>query len=108
MLNWVKGRGNTGYFKVLIMQSWIPIPFDIYILKFPKGSYIEPHKDPMDSGRHFRLNIIWNSKSGGEFKCDNNIIDWKFLKLFRSDRDLHSVCEIKEGTRYVLSVGCIF
>ena len=40
---WQKGRQGTGYDKMLILHSFIPIPFDIYIIRYYVGSFIPPH-----------------------------------------------------------------
>lgn len=106
MLNWQKGRQEGGYDKLLIMMSAV-IPFDIWLLRFPEGSHIAQHVDPVEVGHnHYRLNIIVKpAKRGGEFRVTNAIINWRFLKLFRPDVSPHSVTQVDEGTRYVLSIG---
>lgn len=103
---WSNGRKKTGYEKLRIISFWF---FDCYILRFRKGSLIPKHRDPVADKKHYRLNIILkNAKAGGEFNCSNCIIDWGRIKLFRPDRYKHSVTEVTEGTRYVLSMGWAF
>ncbi|MFC6977979.1 hypothetical protein [Microbulbifer taiwanensis] len=62
----------------------------------------------MNSGRHYRLNIvIKRAKSGGEFLCDSPIYESARIKLFRPDIAEHAVSEVQSGTRYVLSLGWV-
>ena len=104
-LNWIKGRQGSGYDKLPLIISK-RFKFDSYILRFPIGTYIPPHKDPVTTGRHYRLNIILKRpKSGGEFICQNSILDWPRVKLFRPDQFEHSVSMVEGSPRYVFSVG---
>jgi hypothetical protein len=50
-LRWQKGRQNSGYDKLLLAAVPFPIPFDRYLLRFPEGSQIPPHRDPVRAGR---------------------------------------------------------
>lgn len=106
MLKWIKGRQGTGYMKMLIITSSWPLKFDAYLLKFPEGTEIPPHKDPVNNFKHFRLNIIIKkAKQGGEFVCKKPIFSSSRIKLFRPDKSEHSVKKVKEGTRLLLSIG---
>jgi hypothetical protein len=108
IVKWTKGRQNTGYLKKRLISNSLFLPFDLYILKFPENSYIPPHIDLVDTGKHYRLNIVLkHPKRGGEFICKNVIFENKFIKLFRPDENEHSLTEILEGTRYVLSMGWV-
>jgi hypothetical protein len=107
-LRWQRGRQGTGYDKCLVLQSRFPIPFDCYVLRYPDGTEIPPHRDPVAGGRHFRLNIvIKGAPSGGLFVCADPILEWGPLKLFRSDASTHSVTRVVGGSRYVLSIGWV-
>lgn len=107
-LNWQKGRQQSGYDKMLLIYNKLGIEFDAYFLRFPKGSEILPHRDSVQSGRHFRLNIILKkSKFGGEFICERHILNTNRIKLFRSDLYTHSVTKVSGSARYVLSIGWI-
>ena len=82
--------------------------FDAYLIKFPQGSEIKPHTDKVRTGKHFRLNIVLkHAVEGGEFICENLIINYSRIKLFRPDVEQHQVLKIKKGTRYILSIGWI-
>jgi len=105
--NWQKGRQKTGYDKKLLF--FIPLyflAFDAYLLRFSKGSYIPKHVDTVDRYHHYRLNIVINSSfKGGEFVCEKAYLNTKRIKFFKSDSMPHSVCQVEEGTRLVLSIG---
>jgi len=104
---WQTGRQSSGYSKITLLESLWPLPFDLYLLKFPEGSKIPEHVDAADEGfRHFRLNIILKkSHSGGEFLSESSIINWSRIKFFRPDVSKHSVTQVVGGSRYVLSFG---
>ena len=103
---WRRGRQGTGYDKMLLLASRWPIPFDSYLLHFPEGTEIPPHTDPVDEGRHYRLNLVLKlPRSGGQFICRNPIFASRRIKLFRPDQSEHSVAKVVGGSRYVFSVG---
>jgi len=105
---WQRGRQLSGYDKMLLLQSWWPLPFDVYILRFPKGAEIAPHVDKVSHGAHYRLNIvIKHAASGGEFVCASPIFESSRIKYFRRDVCEHSVTRVNQGSRYVLSVGWV-
>jgi len=112
-VSWTEGRQGSGYFKMLLGESRIPLPFDIYLLKFPKGSEIVEHTDPIKEGkRHYRFNIVLKkAKEGGIFRIDSAIskrrvfLNTPRLHFFRPDVDKHHVTKVESGTRYVLSIG---
>lgn len=107
MSRWIKGRQGSGYFKLPLIVSE-RLKFDAYILKYPDTSFVSPHIDAVVEGRHFRANLILvKPKAGGNFLCENMIINWPRLKVFRPDRDTHEVTEIFGSTRWVLSIGWI-
>lgn len=104
---WKTGRQSSGYAKMALVESLLPIPFDVYLLKFPEGSQIPEHVDTVKEGfRHYRLNIILKkSLSGGDFMTEKSIINWPRIKFFRPDISKHSVTKVVVGSRYVLSFG---
>lgn len=105
---WQRGRQGTGYDKMLLATSPWPLPFDSYLIRYPEGSEIPPHTDPVADGRHYRLNVILRApRSGGEFVCQNPIISTRRIKVFRPDTCLHSVTRVVGGSRYVLSIGWV-
>lgn len=105
---WTEGRQNSGYYKILLATLKRPLPFDLYLLKYPEGSGINWHKDEVPDGyRHFRLNIVLRkARFGGHFVANTKPLFKKGrVTLFRPDKNLHYVSRVKEGTRYVLSLG---
>lgn len=105
-LRWEGGRQGTGYDKLLLLANPFLIPFDCYVLRFPVGTSIPPHRDLVKKGRHFRLNVVLKrSRTGGEFICETPIFQSARLNLFRSDLCTHSVTRVEGSSRYVLSIG---
>lgn len=106
MFNWINGRQGSGYQKVRLLECRWPIRFDLWILRFPEGSYIDSHVDPVEDGyNHYRLNvIIKRSENGGVFFGEPI---WRSIRviLFRPDISVHGVTKVEKGTRYVLSLG---
>ncbi len=108
MFRWQRGRQGTGYDKMLLLTAPWPLPFDCYLIRYPDGSEIPPHTDPVDAGRHYRLNLILKApRSGGEFVCANPMFESQRIKVFRPDACEHSVTRVVGGSRYVLSVGWV-
>ena len=105
---WQCGRQGTGYDKMLLLTAPWPLPFDSCLIRYPEGSEIPPHTDPVTSGRHYRLNVILKSpRSGGEFVCAQPLFQTRRIKLFRPDACEHSVTRVVGGSRYVFSVGWV-
>jgi len=105
---WQTGRQGTGYDKMLLATAHWPLSFDCYLIRYPEGSQIPPHTDPVQAGRHFRLNLILKSPaSGGDFICATPLFSSKRIKLFRPDLSEHSVTRVVGGSRYVLSIGWV-
>lgn len=100
---WERGRRDSGYDKLLLVEGR---RFDVYLLRFPTGSFVPPHRDPIDGVGHLRLNLVLiPARSGGEFECDAAILDRPRIKLFRSDLHAHAVTRVEAGTRWLLSFG---
>lgn len=98
----------------------LKLPFcDCYILRYPEGSCIPLHRDPLPWDWYFnmhlpswyrpvvlRLNIVLRQAlEGGEFRCEKTILQGKRFAFFRPDKYLHEVTKILRGTRYVLTFG---
>lgn len=109
LFQWVEGQHKTGYFIYTIARVANRIlPFDAYIIKYPEGSSIPPHKDKTKNGKHYRINIIVTHPPGGEFQCENVIYRSRWLNFFRPDIEEHSVTKVEKGTRYVFSIGWLW
>src|SRR5579872_2118187 len=85
--------------------------FDFLLIRYPIGSYINWHVDPVPPPKkHYRINWVFKkSKEGGEFGLmlpgrweyySNNRINF-----FRPDIQQHKVTEVKGSERWVLSLG---
>jgi hypothetical protein len=78
---------------------------DGYILKYEPYTTLHPHKDPVENGKHYRLNIEFGGK--GSFICQKTIFNFKDkIILFRPDKETHSVINGSKK-RYVLSIGFV-
>ena len=107
-LRWDRGRQGTGYDKLLLLENHVLLPFDGYLLRYPAGSSVPPHRDRVQGGRHFRLNIVLKrSPGGGEFVCERPLYRSARVNLFRSDLSEHAVTRVEGGSRYVLSIGWV-
>jgi len=103
MSRWLPGRQGTGYQKLPLLR--LPA-VDAYLLRFPEGSHVPRHVDPVPGRRHWRLNVTLVAPGdGGEFVCGRAWRLGRRVTLFRPDRDVHSVTRVTRGTRVVLSVG---
>jgi hypothetical protein len=108
LFRWEKGRQKTGYQKMLLAAGVWPFKFDVYLLKFPEGCEVPPHTDNVQSGRHYRLNLVLKqAKTGGEFICADPIYCSPRIKFFRPDLCEHSVSKVLSGNRYLLSFGLV-
>lgn len=109
LFKWTEGRQSSGYRKFTFLYSK-KLKMDGYLIDYPTNSFIPEHKDTVECGKLYRLNIvIWKSKKGGEFKADEVIWSWRDrIHLFQADASPHSVSTVTEGKRYVLSFGIIW
>lgn len=103
---WNYGRQRTGYEVMTFVNSEF-FNCDCHLLRYGVGHSIPPHRDPVgEHFNHFRMNIVlWPAKEGGEFVCKEVLFRFGPIVLFRPDEQVHAVTELKQGCRYVLSVG---
>ncbi len=104
---WQAGRQPGGYEKRALFIGPLGLPIDAYLIRYPQGSEIAPHVDPVAAGkRHYRLNVVLRAADeGGEFVCAATLFASARVKLFRPDIAEHAVARIVRGSRLVLSVG---
>jgi hypothetical protein len=114
MIKWEAGRQNSGYLKKLLYFRGKPLGkikfIDVYLLKWPIGSFVKKHVDTVQPGeKHYRCNIfLWKAKRGGHFECYGpKIVDLPFMQVFRPDIHEHEVTLVTEGVRFVLSIGWV-
>lgn len=107
--HWEPGRQGTGYEKLKLVERWkffSRFKWDLYLLRYPVGSGIPWHRDPVPKHRHYRLNIyLWNAAIGGTPEHANVIVSTRWFTLFRPDLAVHRVNPVIKGTRYILSLG---
>lgn len=111
LARWTPGRQGSGYEKMLLFASPFPLPFDVYLLRFREGAYVDWHRDPAPPGKqHWRLNVfLRKALEGGQFLRRGSMPDpWAWYQLFRPDIQEHSVTPVVRGTRYVLSIGWLW
>lgn len=107
-LRWKGGRQETGYDKLLLATARLPVPFDLYLLRYRRGASVPPHVDPVDGKRHYRINVILReAERGGFFRCVGPILETRRIKVFRPDVSEHSVSAVEAGTRLVVSLGWV-
>lgn len=107
-MNWINGRQKDCiYFKIIlfiIKNKYFA--FDGYILKYQENQQLPKHKDIVENGVHYRLNIGYGNAL---FECEKNIISLKIWKisvyLFRPDLYFHSL-KIIDKT-YKISLGYV-
>lgn len=107
IMNWENGRGKPGPYQKLLLLSSGLFPFDIYLLKFPKGSSLDPHIDEVANRRHYRLNLMFGRWTGGDMWLTKNplVNGGRHLVLFRPDITRHWVEQVTSGTLWMLSIG---
>lgn len=102
---WMVGRQVTGYLKSRVFEFK---KADCWVLKYPDGTYIPPHKDKVEDGYEmWRINLVLKKpKGGGVFTCEGGMNLWGRVMVFCASKNKHSVSRCV-GTRYVLSIGFI-
>lgn len=77
------------------------------LVTYPQGHKVLHHHDPMGSGRYFKFNVVLKkARKGGEFSADKLIINlFNRVFLFRPDLYSHSVTQIEQGERTLLSLA---
>lgn len=105
-LRWKPGRLGGHYEKMMLIRSRL-FQCDLYILRFPEGSHVKEHIDPVDNGRHYRANLtLRKPKEGGEIFIDGTpIYEGSRLTIFRPDIQKHWMTKIIKGSVLILSFG---
>lgn len=107
-LKWSTGRREGGYKIKRLFQSK-RLKMDSYLLYYPEGSEIPRHKDEVEKGKHYRINIeLIKAKLGGKFLLEGKprFKFWRIVCFSPSDQP-HLVTKIKLGYRLVFSIGWI-
>ena len=104
LFRWVEGRqSTTRYHKWCFLYFKIfNLGLDGYIIRYQPNTVLPIHKDSVEAGRHWRLNIKVKGKCS--FWCPSTIFRKKdYVILFRPDLFYHSVT-VYEKT-YKISFG---
>lgn len=112
IFTFVPGRNSmkeNPYYKCCLIESK-KFQFDVYLLLYPKGSFVSWHRDPAPKGYvHKRLNfIIVRPDRGGQFLKRNksNVVETKSrFSLFDASEITHAVTTVKSGQRLSISMG---
>jgi len=96
---WQRGRGGTGYRKLLLAQgrTW-----DFYVIDYPAGVALHEHTDPVDGRRHFRVNVRLR---GDDTYVGESLWRTPRIVVFRPDIMPHGAGASKTR-RVLLSFGC--
>lgn len=121
---WSAGRQGTGYDKLDLTATPLPVdvaplieralaelggPFvghDVWLLRYPEGTHIPPHRDENGRGDHHRLNVLLTGP--GALRLDGEPVELRAgdAIVFRPDQVNHSVDAV-ETERWVFSVGAV-
>lgn len=106
LFTWIKGRQNTtNYDKLcfLYVKIW-KWGLDGYILRYKANERLPIHKDPIENGAHYRLNIKLKGKC--RFWSTSNIFRWgERVVYFRPDLFYHNL--VTETKVLKLSFGYV-
>jgi hypothetical protein len=107
-LTWHNGRQAGGYSKLPLLPQWMSVLFNAaaYILKFPTGTGITEHTDPVEKGyNHYRINItLWKSRKDAGMFIRGPCVRFLNIEFFRPDLYTHGMQQIT-GRMYILSFG---
>ena len=101
-----KGRQPGGYKKLKIFESK-RLKMDMYLLYFPCGSEVSPHKDPATEGYiHKRTNItLKKPKEGGLVFVEGPVLNIGRFSHFMPSEWRHLMTKITKGSCLMLSIG---
>ena len=107
---WKSGRQAGCLYKKRIIYSFklLNWGFDAYLLKYKKGTKLPFHKDKVDNGEHWRLNVrlkgedvfyLENDKGKRNFGNFSFDCSMSSIHLFRSDILLHGLYAKSDTTK---------
>lgn len=106
LFKWIQGRQNNTQYKkfCLLYFKFLWWGFDCYILKYKANQQLPLHKDPVEGGRHFRINI--KLKGDCSFWCPSVIWRWnERICIFRPDLFFHNLVTKTPVTK--ISIGFV-
>lgn len=109
LFKWTKGRQKGCHYKKLTLWMFrvFNYGFDAYILKYEPKQYLPTHTDPVEGGKHYRVNIGFGKSV---FECEKciykfKITDYFTVNVFRPDLYRHNL--LAETKTYKLSFGFV-
>lgn len=123
-LAYYPGRQGTGYEKSPVGQlfKWVQdrclaamglgpdVPCDRYVVRYPAGAFIPPHKDDAPLAReHWRVNALVEEGEGGGLVVEGLEVELSVgdAYVFRPDLLLHEVRPVTAGRRVIWTVGAL-
>ncbi len=108
-------RGNTTFDTIAGRALHLLGPddgnWDMWLLRYPKGSCVPPHRDEAVFGlRHKRINAMLTlPEYGGHFIADGERVDLRVgdAVMFYPDSVTHEVTKVVTDSRLVLSIGVL-
>jgi hypothetical protein len=77
--------------------------FDAYILRYEAQTFLPEHKDPVENGKHWRLNVKLWGRCG--FHADDRGYTKQWINFFRPDLYTHWLMAFT--TTFKLSLGFV-
>ncbi len=103
---WQSGRQGSGYDKLSLFVSQ-RFKCDFYLLRFPTGTGVPSHTDPVQKGyNHYRINFVYrgyNRIGDRMYVLGKSWRFWRFV-FFRPDLVKHGLLPVKKEMR-MLSFG---
>lgn len=101
LFRWRPGRRNSGYSKMLLAggRTW-----DCWLLRYPVGSEVPLHHDPIPGRRHYRLNITLLGRADDVELLGTAIARGHRWMLFRPDIVSHRLPTLARP-RLDISIG---
>lgn len=106
-LRWKQGRQQGSYSKFALLPEFLSrlLNCDAYILRFPAGSSVIGHVDPVEAGyEHHRINIILKYDGFSRMYIEGPIQRWGRIERFRPDLHFHGLHRV-QTSMYMLSFG---
>ena len=94
--------------KSIINRALLTTPrVTVNLVTYSEGHRVTRHLDMVESGRYYKLNfILLKAKRGGIFETEKAIFSFfNRIIFFRPDLYAHSVSEIEQGKRVLLSLA---
>jgi hypothetical protein len=109
LFKWTKGRQKGCHYEKFTLWYFrvLKFGFDSYILKYEPKQYLPTHTDPVENGKHYRMNIGFGKSI---FECEQIILKFKItdyftVNIFRPDLYRHNL--LSQTKTFKLSFGFV-